>query len=634
MLWSSRHLFKLSRISTKCGFLPSTNDLLINTHQISFSTIPGSYKGILTPQVVQSTILNCHSDLIALSFFIWCAKQPNYFHDKATCVYMVNVVSRLTQRFVTIKGVLDELENAGTLIKPQVLLLLLRIYWLGRMHNMVIEAFGEILKYGYTPNTFSRNILMDVLFKIGCASVALQVLKETKSPNFLTFSISIGNLCKLKDMVNLQSVLRTMLRNGYYLNPETFSSVLSCYCKSGQLSKATQLLGFMIALGVPTCVIVWSIVINGYSKSGKLDFASHLLNKMVSSGCMPNMVTCTSLVKGYLEFHMPSKAFEILDTMKSIGCCPDLIMCNVLIHGLSKIGNYDEAIDVFCSLGERGLTPDSYTLSSIVSTVCLCKEFTLLPVLINGLDIHADLVVCNSFLSFFCKAGYPKGAVEFYNDMIYRGFQPDNYTFAGLLSGLCRLGKTSQAVDVYQGIVKNQDGLDAHIHTVIINELIKSGEFHQAIRLFRKAAEEKLHMDVVTYTVAIDGLVKGGLVEDAYDVFSMMKEIGLAPNIYTYSFMLSGLCENVDVITIKRILVEMVDGGIELNHITFRLMKNILRKRRHSSLVLNLFMELCDKAVHDLNVKDVFSDNNHHLLVLDTDTSSSEDILDVAASVG
>ncbi|CAH9131082.1 unnamed protein product [Cuscuta epithymum] len=621
MLWSSRHLFKLSHRSTKCGFLLSTNDFLMNTHQNSFSTIPGSSKVILTPQVVQSTILNCHSDLVALSFFFWCAKQPNYFHDKATCVHVVNIVSRLTQRFVTIKGVLEELENVGTLIKPQVLLLLLKIFWLGRMHNMVIEAFGEILRYGYKPNTFSRNILMDVLFKVGCASVALQVLKEMESPNFLTFSISISHLCKLNDMVNLHYVLRTMLRNGYYLNPETFSSVLSSYCESGQLSKATQLLGLMIVLGVPTCVIVWSIVINGYSKFGKLDFANHLLNKMVSSGCMPNMVTCTSLVKGYLESQMPNKAFKILDTMKSIGCFPDLIMCNVLIHCLSKTGNYDEAIDVFCSLGERGLTPDPYTLSSIMSTVCLCKEFTLLPILINGLDIHADLVVCNSFLSFFCKAGYPKGAVEFYNDMIYRGFQPDNYTFAGLLSGLCRLGKTSQAIDVYQGMVKNQDVLDAHIHTVIINELIKSGEFHQAIRLFRQAVEEKLNLDVVSYTVAIDGLVKSGLVEDAYVVFSMMKEIGLAPNIYTYSFMLSGLCENVDVSTIKRILVEMVNGGIELNHITFRLMKNILRKRRHSSLVLNLFTELCDKVVHDL-------------LVLDTNTFSSEDILDVAASVG
>ena len=34
----------------------------------------------LTHQIVHSTLLSCTSDLIALSFFLWCAKQPNYFH--------------------------------------------------------------------------------------------------------------------------------------------------------------------------------------------------------------------------------------------------------------------------------------------------------------------------------------------------------------------------------------------------------------------------------------------------------------------------------------------------------------------------------------------------------------------------
>ncbi|VFQ95058.1 unnamed protein product [Cuscuta campestris] len=153
--------------------------------------------------------------------------------------------------------------------------------------------------------------------------------------------------------------------------------------------------------------------------------------------------------------------------MKHKGCYPDLVMCNMLIDCLSKMGSYDDAIIIFCSLGERGLTPDSYTLASIMSTLCLCKEFTLLPVLISGLEIIPDLVVCNSFLSFYCKAGYPRGAVEFYNDMMHRGFLPDNYTFAGLLSGLCRVGKITQAVDV---LMKNI--LRKRCHSSLVPKLL------------------------------------------------------------------------------------------------------------------------------------------------------------------
>ncbi|XP_031131525.1 putative pentatricopeptide repeat-containing protein At1g16830 isoform X1 [Ipomoea triloba] len=660
MLWRSKCLLvRLSYQSTKTQFLSSIHSLYppidypVNIHQSSSSTehfckAPATYRIILTPQVVESTLLNCHSDLISLCFFLWCAKQPNYFHQKGAFAHMVNVVSRLTQRFRTLKGLLDELENVGSVIKAGDLLLFLRIYWFGGMHSMVFMTFEEMLRYGYTPNTFARNILMDVLFKIGRVGIALQVLKETQVPNFLTFSTAVYHLCKLKDLVNLQGVLRSMLRKGYYLKPETFSFVLSCYCKLGQLAEATQLLGLMIVLGIPTSVRVWSILIDGYSKSGRLDIADYLLAKMIAGGCTPNIVACTSLIKGYLESQMTSKAFEILAAMESKGCYPDLVMCNVLIDCLSKIGSYDDAIDVFCSLTERGLTPDSYTLSSIMSTICLSKEFILLPILISGLDITADLVVCNSFLSYFCKAGYPAGAVEFYNDIIDRGFQPDKYTFTGLLSGLCRLGKTSQAVNVYWGIVKSQHGLDAHIHTVIINELIKCGEFHQAIRLFRKAVAEKFQLDVVSYTVALDGLLKGGLVGDAYILFNEMKEIGLAPNIHTYNLMLSRACKDGDVRMIKKILLEINDRGLRFNHITFRLMKKLLHKSHHSSLVFNLFMELWDsgllprniqrlvfdKANCYLNVKDAHIDNPLLVLDTDTDTSSSEDIPDVAVSVG
>ncbi|KAL2243106.1 putative pentatricopeptide repeat-containing protein At1g16830 [Sesamum indicum] len=595
----------------------------------------------LSPQIVLATLQNCSSDIIALSLFFWCARQPHYFHDKPTFHHMVSVVSNLTHRYGNVKRILDELETVGCVRKPQTLLLLMRIYWCGAMYDMVLEAFEEMRNYGYIPNTYARNIIMDVLFKIRHVDAALRVLEETQAPNFLSFNIAICNLCRLNDVNSVKGVLKSMLMKGYYMNPETYAWVMNCFCKFARLEEALQLLGMMMVLGVPVSVNVWSILIDGFSKSGQIEVAAYLLEKMVEIGCSPNVVTCTSLIKGFLESRMPGKAFEILGTLEAQGCFPDLVLCNVLIDCLSKMGWYHSAFEVFSSLRELRLMPDVYTFSSLVSTICLSRQYVLLPLLTSGLAIQPDLVVCNCLLSYFHKAGCPDGAVKFYNDMIDRGFLPDKYSFAGVLSALCRLGRINEAFNVYQGIIRSYPGADAHIHTIMINELIKSGSFSNATRLFRKAAAEKLPLDLVSYNVAIHGLIRGGQMEEAFALFNQMKEMDVLPNKHSYNMILSGFCRNRNVNMVKHLLQEMVDGNIEMDCHTYKIVKNFPCDSAYNLLLelrnLGLLPKLAQDSLayeHDTGAYTSFSSLNNTEDVLDFGTSSSDDLSDAVVSVG
>ncbi|XP_057968604.1 putative pentatricopeptide repeat-containing protein At1g16830 [Malania oleifera] len=611
--------------------------------------LPVTSRIVLTPHVVYPTLLNCPSDLIALSFFLWCARQPNYFHELCAFDHMATVVNRLTKRFKTVKGVVRELEGVGCVTKAQTFLLLLRIYWRGGMYKLVFEAFEEMGRFGYVPNTFARNVIMDVLFKIGRVDVALRVFSETRVPNFLTFSIAICNLSKLKDLNNIRDVLRIMLREGYYLNGETFLMVLNCFCKNGRPAGAFQILGLMITLGLPLSQAVWSILIDGFCKCGRLSMAGYLLEKMVETGCSPNVVTYTSLIKKFLELKMFNSAFDILRTMETKGCAPDLVLYNVLIDCLSKIGRHDDALDLFCDLLRNNLVPDSYTLSSILSTICVSRWFSVLPKLVHGLVMQTDLVVCNLLLCYFCKAGLPLCAVEFYNDMLDKGFTPDRYTFVGLLRGLCGAGRIDEAVNVYRGIVMNYSSLDAHVHTVIIDGLIKVGKFHRAVRLFRKAVAEKYPVDVVSYTVAIHGLFRGGRAEEACTLYSQMKEVGIAPNAYTYNVMLCGFCRERDVKMVAQVLQEMIDSRMEMHYNTFMRMSSLLLKTHCRHSVFNVLSEMWSLGLVPNKAVYTVSDRLTHVVEVDdaplsslkyidniqcAGMSSLDNLSDVAASVG
>lgn len=607
-------------------------------------------KVFLTPQIVHSTLLNCRSDLIALSFFIWCAKQHNYFHDKQAFDYMVSVVARLTNRYKTVKGIVKELESVGLITKAQTFLLLLRIYWRGGMFSMVFETFEEMGSVGFKPNTFAHNVVMDVLLKIGHVDAGIKVLKEMEFPNFLSFSILLSNLCKLNDLVNIKDVLQIMLTQGYYPNVETFEMVLNCFCKVGRLLEAYQVLGAMVIRGISLSVNAWSMLIDGFCRLHQPDIASFLLEKMVQSGCSPNIVTYTALFKGFIEARMITGAFGILNTMESVGYVPDLLLCNVLIDSLSKIGRYDDALDLFLGMSKWNLVPDCYTFSSLLSTICSSRRFNLLPKLVRGLVVEADLVVCNSLLNYSCKAGFPNFSVELYNDMIDKGFQPDNYSFVGLIRGLCGIRRVNEAVNVYLGMVMNYSGLDAHVHTSIIDGLMKNDKCHRAIKLLRTAISEKYPLDVVSYTVAIRGLFKSGRTAEAFALFNHMKEVGLSPNKRTYNIMLYGFCVERDVKMVNMLLREIIKSGVQLDCSTFLRLTNFLFKSHLSSSSFNQLIKLWNllvmrnEVMHLLlfdgltnNVKS--GDANNSLLKgylednLFVDSSSSDELPDLAASV-
>nr|XP_028952637.1 putative pentatricopeptide repeat-containing protein At1g16830 [Malus domestica] len=418
---------------------------------------------------------------------------------------------------------------------------------------MVFEAIELMGTYGFTPNTFARNIIIDALFKIGHVNLAIKFLKETRRPNFLTFNIAL-----------------MMLQWGYSPKVETFEMILSCLCKMGKIVEAHQVLGLLITLGIAV---------------SRLDVAGKLLEKMVETGSSPSIVTYTTLIRGFLKSNMVSEAFNILNIMESKGYAPDLVLCNVLIDSFAKAG----------------------------------RRFDMLPKLVRGLDIEADL-------------------------LLYK------YTFVGLVDGLCKAKRVDEAVDAYHGILQSFPGQDAYIHTVVMDGLIKVRKFNAAIRVFRKAVEEGYTLDVAAYTVAIIGLFMGGRAGEAWSLYCQMKEVGLALTVHTYNVMVSGFVKERDLNMVNLLLQEMIEAKVELSSNTFLRLSKFLCRPYLSSSVIELWIEMrslgliSSKVVQELlsdevakgmkvddgliAISDVTSETDRSV-----EASGSEDVYDVAASM-
>ncbi|XP_068650530.1 putative pentatricopeptide repeat-containing protein At1g16830 isoform X2 [Aristolochia californica] len=553
--------------------------------------IPTTSKVKITPQLVACTLSRCPSDIIALSFFLWCGRQPNYFHNVQGFDYIVPVVCRLAERLKSVRAIVGELENIGCHLKAQTLLALIRISWHGAMYRLALEAFDEMPTFGYIPNTFARNMVIDIFFRIGHVEKALLVFRETQFPNFLTFNIMIQNLCKINDWLRVRDTLRDMVKKGFFPNAGSFQMILNCFCKVGRMNESFKVLGLMFRLGYPISLTTWNILIDGFSRSGEVALAEGLLGKMMASGFNPNVVTYTSLIKGFFGLNMVDQTLGLLEVMDCQGCSFDVVFYNMLIDCLSKAGRHDDAFQIFLSLPSKNIKPDSYTFCSIVSCLCSSRKFTLLYDLVRQMNVLEDLVICNSLINALCKAGFPLEALTFYKEMISRGFIPDRFSYTVLLEAMCKSGKTDDAVTVYSSTIVHSPGLDAHVHTVLFDGLIKVGKTHLALQLFQKAVAENYSLDVVSYTVVINGLFLGDEIAEACHLFKEMKLAGLVPNVYTYNVMLCGLCKRGNIYAVHQLVGDMDVDGIALDSISLNAIIIFLCKSHRAKSAFHIFLE-------------------------------------------
>ncbi|XP_020107721.1 putative pentatricopeptide repeat-containing protein At1g16830 [Ananas comosus] len=548
----------------------------------------------LSPQIVDSTLSNCPSDTIALSFFLWCARQPDYFHDPRSFDRIVPVVRRLTDRFGSVPGIIEELESVGCPVKAQTFIILLRVYWRGNLYSSALEVFDEMGKWNFAPNTFARNIILDVLFRIGDIDAALKFLRGTQSPNFLTYNIVLSNLSKSGDWVGVWEVFKAIVKSGFRPNAGTFTVVFDCCRKLGRFRELLQLLSFMLVSGMQLTLAIWTMLIDSLCQVGQVDSAIRLLEKMVKSGFSPNVVTYTSLVKGLFRAQKHDKIVGLLDSMSSDDCNPDVVLYNVMMDCFSKERRYDDAIDVFFCLRDRNLKPDAYTISTLMSILRLSRKISLLPQLVPRVDVSFDLVLCNSVLSLLSKAGFPSQAVEFYGDIVDRGFKPDCYSYVGLLNSLCQIGRIDYAINVYLGILMNNPNVDPYVHTAILVGLIKNGKYYEAIRLFRRAVSENCLLDVVAFTNAIHGLFRASMYKEACDLFDQLKEFGVSPNTCTYNVMLRGFCKARDLNAVQLLLRDMELAEVEMDSISFNTIVVLLIKLNRFRSASRLVRKMLD----------------------------------------
>ncbi|KAI3496101.1 hypothetical protein L1887_38451 [Cichorium endivia] len=257
-------------------------------------------------------------------------------------VYLIRDMLRIYQRL----GMVNKLADLYYKI------LKLGVIWDQEMYNCVINCcaralpidelsrlFNEMIHNGFSPNTTTYNVILDVYGKSGLFKKVRQVFwmaKKQGTVDIISYNTVVSAYGKSQDLRNMASVARRMKFNGFSVSLEAYNSMLDAYGKAGEMEKFKNVLLRMKESNCGSDCYTYNIMINIYGEKGWIDEVGDVLMELKECGMSLDLCGYNSLIKAYGIAGMVEEAVDLVKEMRKNGVEPDRITYTNLVIALQK----------------------------------------------------------------------------------------------------------------------------------------------------------------------------------------------------------------------------------------------------------------------------------------------------------
>ncbi|KAH7569257.1 hypothetical protein ACOSP7_012578 [Xanthoceras sorbifolium] len=251
-------------------------------------------------------------------------------------------------------GMLDKLENLYYRILKS------GIAWDQDLYNCVINycaralpkdelsrIFDEMLQRGYSPNTITFNIMLDVYGKAKLFGKVRQLFRMAKKlglVDVISYNTIISAYGQNKDLKNMVSTVREMQFDGFSVSLEAYNCMLDAYGKEGQMDNFRSILQRMKESSCVSDHYTYNIKINIYGEQGWINEVAGVLTELKQYGLGPDLCSYNTLIKAYGIAGMVEDAVGLVKEMRENGTEPDKITYTNLITALKRNDKFLEAI--------------------------------------------------------------------------------------------------------------------------------------------------------------------------------------------------------------------------------------------------------------------------------------------------
>ncbi|XP_072959788.1 pentatricopeptide repeat-containing protein At2g39620 [Typha angustifolia] len=152
---------------------------------------------------------------------------------------------------------------------------------------------------------------------------------------------------------------------------------------------------------------------------------------------------------------------------------------------------------------------------------------------------NPTVILWNSMIRCYTRAGEHKKAISFYHRMLERGIEPDKYSFTFVLKACAGALDSQNGILIHREVSRRGLLGDVFIATGLVDMYCKLGMVTTARELF----DSMPVLDTVTWNAMIAGFSQSGSPCQAFTLFRKMQENGELPNSVTILNLLPAICE-------------------------------------------------------------------------------------------
>ncbi|KAK2984536.1 hypothetical protein RJ640_019511, partial [Escallonia rubra] len=148
-----------------------------------------------------------------------------------------------------------------------------------------------------------------------------------------------------------------------------------------------------------------------------------------------------------------------------------------------------------------------------------------------------NVVTWTAMISAYSQRGYAPEALNLFVHMLRSGTEPNEFTFATVLTSCTGTFGSDHGRQIHSLIVKRRFEPHIYVGSSLLDMYAKAGRIHEARVVFEGLPER----DVVSCTAIISGYAQLGLDEEALELFYELQREGMTSNYVTYASVLTAL---------------------------------------------------------------------------------------------
>ncbi|KAL0323300.1 UNVERIFIED_CONTAM: Pentatricopeptide repeat-containing protein, mitochondrial [Sesamum angustifolium] len=418
--------------------------------------------------------------------------------------------------------------------------------------NSLKLIHAQLIKLGFSSNTFLGNRCIDLYLKSGSAIDALKAFHDLPSKNIVSWNLYLKVCVKCFGVEKARLVFDGMPERDVV----SWNTIISGYISSGFLDRAREVFLEMRDSCVRPSEFTFSMLLCCVNCG---NYAKEIHGCIVRlGGGHSNLVVGNALIDVYGKLGLVDYALAVFFSMERV----DVISWNSMISVLNactSLRNLEKGKQVFCLCIKLGFLSNSVVSSAAIDLFSKCNRME------NAISVFKesylfDSAICNSMIACYMSHNFEVKALELlffsfsgnirpteftlscalysatvfipmeqgsqlHSLVIKAGFEADDVVASSIVHMYSKYG----LIDLALKVSADTDSWDLIAWNTMILALTQNGKPVEAICLFEELLQSGLHPDRITFAGVLLACSYGGFLEKGMAIFSSMQHHGVNP---------------------------------------------------------------------------------------------------------